>query len=73
MSVPMEDECEVYDAELNAIALTSEKMEKIVKNKQTNIKDIWIFCDSQLLSIESIIYELDQDNQIICCTNQSSC
>jgi hypothetical protein len=47
MSVPMGDECEVYDAELNAIALTSEKMEKIVKNKQTNIKNIWIFCDSQ--------------------------
>jgi hypothetical protein len=37
MSVPMADECEVYDAELNAIALTSEKMEKIVKNKHTNI------------------------------------
>jgi ribonuclease HI len=47
MSVPMGDECEVHDAELNAIALTSEEMEKIVKNKQTNIKDIWIFCDSQ--------------------------
>jgi hypothetical protein len=49
MSVPMGDECDVYDAELNAIALTSEKMEKIVKNTQTNIKDFffWIFCDSQ--------------------------
>jgi hypothetical protein len=47
MSVRMGDDCEVYDAELNAIALTSEKMEKIVKNKQTNITDICIFCDSQ--------------------------
>jgi ribonuclease HI len=47
MSVPMGDECEVYGAELNAIARTSKKMEKIVKNKQTNITDIWIFCDSQ--------------------------
>jgi frataxin-like iron-binding protein CyaY len=47
MSVAMGDECEVYDAELNAIELTSEEMEKIVKNKQTNFKDIWIFCDNQ--------------------------
>jgi ribonuclease HI len=47
MSVPMGDECDVYDAELNAIALTSKKMEKIVKNRQINIKDIWIFFDSQ--------------------------
>jgi hypothetical protein len=29
----MGDECEVDDAELNAVGLTSEQMEAIVKNK----------------------------------------
>jgi ribonuclease HI len=47
MSVLIGNECEVYATELNTIALTSEKMEKIVKNKQTNLTDIWIFCDNQ--------------------------
>jgi hypothetical protein len=43
----MGDEGEVYDAELNTIALRSQRMEKIMKNTWTNITDIWIFCDTQ--------------------------
>jgi frataxin-like iron-binding protein CyaY len=60
MSVSMGDECEIYDAELNAITLTSKKMEKIVKNKQSNIRDIWIFCDSQAAINRINHIELDQ-------------
>jgi hypothetical protein len=43
----MGDECEVYDAELNALALTAERIEKIVKTNTTNYNDILIFWDSQ--------------------------
>jgi hypothetical protein len=43
----MGDECEVYDAELNALALTAERIENIIKTNTTNYNDISIFCDSQ--------------------------
>jgi ribonuclease HI len=43
----MGDECEVYDAELNALAPTAERTEKIVKTNKTNYTDIWIFYHSQ--------------------------
>jgi hypothetical protein len=47
ISYSMGDKCEVYDAELNALTLTAERIEKIVKTNTTNYNDIWIFCDSQ--------------------------